>query len=97
MIAFRFYLAAPIRRTVVLFFTSKTSVNRRSDFLALRFLTIMGVPGVIGLLSVNLSVLETIQDSILALKCSLSLHFPEDLYNVLMFSRHICLYIAQLL
>ena len=68
MIALRFDLAAPTCRKY--FFTSKTSVNRRSDFLALHFLTIMGGPGNTGLLSVNISGAETIGASKIALNCS---------------------------
>ena len=70
MIALRFYLEAHIQRTEVFFLTSKTSVNRRSDFLALHFLTIMGGPGDIGLLSTNISGVDTIETSITALNCS---------------------------
>ena len=60
MIAFHFDLAAPTWQTAVLFLTSKTSVNRWSGFLAMHYLTVMGGPGDIGMLSVNPSVVETI-------------------------------------
>ena len=59
MISLRFYLVAPTRWAAV-FFTSKNSVNRRSGFIALHFLEIMVGIGDIGLLSVNLSLMETI-------------------------------------
>ena len=78
------------------FLTSQTSVNRQNDFLALQFLTIMGGPGDIGLLSVNISGVYTIYASIISLNYSWSLHFPEDVYSWFIFSRHLCLYIAQL-
>ena len=54
MIALQFYLAAPTCWTAFLFLTSKNSVNRRSDSIALHFLTIMGGPGDTRLLGVNL-------------------------------------------
>ena len=66
MIAFCFDLEAHTWRKAV-FFTSKTSVNRRSDFLAIQILMVIVVPSDIGLLFVNLSGLETIKDSIIAL------------------------------
>ena len=54
MIVLRFDLETPIQQTPVLLFTSNTSVNRRSDFLALLFITVKEVPGDIGLLSMNI-------------------------------------------
>ena len=67
MIALLLDLAAPTWRTLVLFLTSKTSVTRLSGFLALHFFTIMRGSGDIGMLSINLSGVETIYVSILAL------------------------------
>ena len=69
MIALRFDLAAPIRRKAVLFLTSKTSVNIRSDFLALGFLTVTVSTCDIGLFSVNISGVDKIASSITALYC----------------------------
>ena len=67
LIALIFHLAEPTQKTAVLFLTSKTSVNRRSDFLALHFLTIMEGPGDIGLLSVNQSEVDNTDASIIYL------------------------------
>ena len=53
--------------TPVFFLTYKTSVNRRIGFLALGFLTVIEGSGDIGLLSVNISVVETNAASIIAL------------------------------
>ena len=55
LIALRFYLEAPTQWIEVFFLTSKTSVNRQSDLIALHFFTMMVGPGDIELLSVNLS------------------------------------------
>ena len=54
-------------------------------------------PGDIGLLSVNLLGVDTIEASRIALNSSLLSHLPADVYIFLMFSRHLCSYIAQLL
>ena len=70
MIALRFDLAAPTRQTAVFFFIFKTSVNRRIYFFALHFLTIMGSPVDIELLSLKLLEVETIDASKISLKCS---------------------------
>ena len=67
IIDFQFDLLSHTWRTVVLFLTSKTSVNRRSDFLTMVFMTVTEAPGDIGLLSVNLSVVETIYTPRIAL------------------------------
>ena len=88
-IDFQFDSEAPTRRTAVLFLTSKILVNRWKDFLAMNFLTIMGGTGDIELLFVNLSGLETIDYSIIALNCRWSTHFPADVHSFLMFSRHL--------
>ena len=60
MIDSYFYLAASTQHTSAFFLTSKTSVNIRSYFIALVFLTIMGDPGDIGLLYVDVSEVEII-------------------------------------
>ena len=49
------------------------------------------------MLSVNPSGVEIISDSIMLFYCCWSSHFPEDLYNLLLFSIHLCSYISQLL
>ena len=72
-------------------------VKRNSDFLAPGFLTGVGFMGDTGLLSVNLSGVETIAASIIYLNyCWLS-HLPVCLYNLLIFWRKICSNIALLL
>ena len=53
--------------------------------------------GDIGILSVNYSGVETIEASKIVLYCCLSSHLPADLFNFLMFFRHICSYRALLL
>ena len=55
--ALLFGLAAPTRRTAVLFLTSNNLVNRRNDFLALGFLIVTEGPDYIGMFSVNLTIL----------------------------------------
>ena len=78
-------------------FDIKTLVNRRIDFLALNFVTIMEGPSDIVLLYINLLGVDTIEVSRISLNCIWSLHLPADVYISLMFYRHLCLYIAQLL
>ena len=56
-ITLRFDLVDPNRQIADLFFTSNMFMKRRSDFLALCFLTGVGVMGYMGLLSVNILVL----------------------------------------
>ena len=97
MISLCFDLSAPTRRTAVLFLKSKTSVNIWSDFLALIFLKIIGGPDDIGLLSENLSVVDTSDTSRINLNWSWSPYLTADVYSFLMFSRHLCLYIVQLI
>ena len=53
--------------------------------------------GDIGLSSVNPLVVETIAASRISLNCCWLSHLPDCLYNFLMFSRHLCSYIALLL
>ena len=72
-------------------------VNRHSDFQALGFLTGVDVMGDIGLLLVNISGVETIEASRIYLNCFWMSHLPACLCNFLMFSRHLCSYIALLL
>ena len=63
-------LEAHNRRTAVLFLTSKTSVSRRGDFLAVIFLTVTEVLDYIGMLSLKISGLNANEDSIIDLYCS---------------------------
>ena len=91
------WFSSTYRQTSVFFLTSKISVNRQSGFLALHFLTIIGGPGDIGLLYINLSELETIDAWRIDLNYSISSYLPADVYIFLKFSRHLCSYIAQLL
>ena len=79
------------------FLTSKTSVNRQSNLIVLHFLTIMGGLGNIGLLSVNLSVVDTMDASIIYINCSLSLYLPANVYISFMFYRYTCSYITHLI
>ena len=79
------------------FFTSIFLVNRHSDFWALGFLVGVDGMGGMGLLLVNPSGVETIAASRISLNCCWSSHLPACLYNLLMFSRHLCSYIALLL
>ena len=57
----------------------------------------VGSMGDIVLLSVNPSVVETIAASRMYFNCCWSSHLPACLYNLLMFSRHLCSYISLLL
>ena len=75
-IALRFVLVAPILQIEVLCLTSNFFANLRSDFLVLIFLLDTYVLGVIGLLSVHPSGVETIYASIIALCCCWSSHLP---------------------
>ena len=72
-------------------------VNIHSDFQARGFLTGVDVMGDIGLSSVNISGVETIASSIISLNYFCSSHLPDYLHTILMFSRHLCSYIALLL
>ena len=83
--------------TVSSFFTSKTLVNRHSDFWAHGCLTGVDVMGDIGLSSVNNSGVETISASRISLNCYWSSHLPDYLYSFWMFSRHLRSCIALLL
>ena len=84
-------------RTAVLYLTSNASKNWQSDFLSLVLFTVAYWIGVIGLLLVPLYGVDTIAASRMALYCCWLLHFPERFYNLLMFSRHLFLYIELLL
>ena len=84
--------------TVISFFvTSKMLVNRHGDFRGLGFLIGVDVMGDIWLLLVNPSGVEIIAASIISFNCCWSSKLPACLYNFLMFSRHLCSYIALLL
>ena len=72
LIALRFDLAAPTRPIAFLFFASNMLVKRHSYFLALGFLTGVGVMGNMGLLLVIPSLLETIVASRIYFNCCLS-------------------------
>ena len=87
-----FDLAAPNLRTSVFCFTSKTSENWRSYFLALVFLIVTDGPGDNVMLLVSPLGVETIAASMIALYWFLSSYLPEYLYNFLIFSRHLCSY-----
>ena len=76
-------------RTAVLVLTSNVYKNWKSGFIALGFFTVTYWIGGIGLLSVNPSGVDTIDASIMAFYCWLSYHFQADLYNFLIFPRHI--------
>ena len=67
LVALIFDLEVPTRRTAAFFLTSKTSVNRWSGFLALRFLRVKYGPNNIGMLSVTIAGLDTIAASIIDL------------------------------
>ena len=68
-----------------------------SDIRALGLLTGIGFMGDIGLLLVNPSGIETISASRMSLDFCCSSHLPACLYNVLMFSRHLCSYVELFL
>ena len=70
-----FYLADLTRRIAFFFFASNMLLKRHSNFLALGFLTGVGVKGYLGLLLVNLSGVENIAASIISLNCCWSSHF----------------------
>ena len=97
MIVLHVYLAAPNLRTAVLCLTSNYSKILLSGFIALVFFTVTYLICDIGLLLVNPSEVDTIAASIIFLFCCLLSHYPEVLYNLLMFTRHICSYISLLL
>ena len=61
------------------------------------FLTVTEGPGEIGMFSVNLSGVVTISTSLITLYCCQFSHFQEYLYDLLIFSRHLCSYISLLL
>ena len=96
LITLRFDLALPNLRTALLWLTSNAYGNGRSDFIALGFFTITYWMGDIVLLSANHSGVETIYASITALYCCLLSKFSAVLYNLLIFSRHMCSYISLL-
>ena len=85
LFALRLNLVAPTRQISVFFFTSNMLVKRHSDFIALGFLTSAGVMGYMGLLLINPSVIDTTASSSISFNCCWSSHFPECLYNLLMF------------
>ena len=97
LIALRFALAAPNLWTELLCLTSNVYVNWRSDLIEIAFVVDIYWLGVIRLLLVNISFVETIADSIIAFYCYWYSHIPAVLYNFLMFSRNICSYKALLL
>ena len=97
MICLRFDLAAPTRHTAVFFLTFNTLVNIGSYFIVMGLFTVTEVQGDIGLFSVNISAVDTIDASRIDLYWFLSSHLPADLYIFLVFSRHLWLYKALLL
>ena len=97
LIALCFYLEAPNMRTAVLCLTSNFSKSWWGGFIALGFITVTYWLGDIGLLLEPPSVVETIHAWIMALYCCWSSHFPEFFIKFLMFSRHLCSYIALLI
>ena len=90
MIAFRFYLSVQNLRTAVFGFTSNVYENWRSDFLALGCLTGTEKPDYIGLLSVNISVVDTMA----AWRIALYYDYQHIYIYILMFSIHQCSYKA---
>ena len=83
--------------TAVFCFVSNTSEIWRSYFLAIGLFTGTYMIIYIGMLSVISSGVYNISASIITLYCCLSSHFPEYLYNFLIFYRHICSYRELLL
>ena len=66
-------------------------------FSCTRIFTVTDWLGDIGLMAVNNSWLETIYASRMDFYCCWSSYFSSDLYNFLMFSKHLCSYIELLL
>ena len=97
LITFCFDLAAQNLHTEVLGLNLNVSKIWWSVLFALGFFTVTDFLSYIGLFSVNSLVVVTIDALIMELYCCWSLHFPEDLYNFLILSRHLCSYIALLL
>ena len=97
LIVLWFDLSVPNLWTSFFYLTSKASLNLRSDFLALVFLTVKYGPGDNGLLLVIYSGMDTMNASRMDLYCCLSSHVPEDLYDLLIFTIHLCSYNALLL
>ena len=62
-----------------------------------RIFTVTDSPGDIGLFLLNYLLVDTIAASRMALYCCLLAHFPADLYDFLIFSRHLCSYKSLLL
>ena len=69
MVTLSFALATPNLITAVLCLTSNVSENLRSGFLALRFFTYSDWLGVIGLLPLNTSSVDTIRTSRISVYC----------------------------
>ena len=86
-----------IRSKEVFGLMSNVSVNWRSDFLTKYCFAGTDCPDDIGLFSLNSSGVDTMLASIIDLYFCLSSHFSDNLYNFLMFSRHLCSYKALLL
>ena len=86
-----------ISSTEVFILTPQTSLNWRSDFLALGFFENIDGPGDIGLLLLDIVVVENIATLTMALYFYLSSHLTADFYNLLILSRHICFYNSILL
>ena len=90
-IGLQFALAVPKLQTELLCLTSNVSINRQSNFSALVFLLDKYVLGVIRMLLVHPSGVETISASIISLYWYWSSHLPVVLYNLFIFYRHIFL------
>ena len=72
--------------------TSNISKNWLSKFIALWFFRVPGVPTSIGLLSLIPSWVYITNTARFALYWYRQSHLPADLYNFLIFSKHICSY-----
>ena len=83
--ALLFDLSEPNRQTSVSGLTSNDSENWRSDFYCTRIFTVTYFLGNIGLLSVNISGVDTITASRMDLYCCWSSNFPRLFYNLFIF------------
>ena len=96
LIALRFGLASHNRRKAVFGLTPNVYLNWRRNFLAIGCFTETFLTDYISLLLVNISVVDTMAISIVALYWCWSSHFSANL-NFFMLSRHLRSYKSQLL
>ena len=87
-----FFSTKPNQRAALLYLTPNRSENGGSYFLAHGFLVMHNTDNDIIMFLVRSSGVDTASASMVDFYCWWLLQLPEDLYNLLIFSKHLCLW-----